>query len=110
MKLLRYYLFALALFMLPAMQMQAADATIREVPSKEAVAHMTKEEKEARLEAIKARVDEIKAMDRSTLTKEDRKALRKELKEMRREARAITGVYISIGALIIIILLLIIII
>ncbi len=111
-KMLRYYLFALALFTLPALKMQAADATttIHEVPSKEAIANMTKEEKAARLEEIKARVDEIKAMDKSTLTKEDRKALRHELKEMRREAKAITGVYISIGALIIIILLLIIII
>jgi VIT1/CCC1 family predicted Fe2+/Mn2+ transporter len=97
--------------MLPALKMHAADvtATSHEVRSKEAIANMTKEQKAALLEEIKARVDEIKAMDKSTLTKEDRKALRKELREMRREAKAITGVYISVGALIIIILLLIII-
>lgn len=111
-KQLRYYLFALALFLLPVLKMQAAGGTttLHEVPSKEAIANMTEEQKAARLEEIKARVAEIRAMDKSTLTKEDRKALRKELKEMRREARAVTGVYISVGALIIIILLLIIII
>jgi len=109
---LRYYLpLLLALFMLPALNMRAADKTPDPyVPlSKDAIAHMTKEQKEARLEEIKARVEKIKAMDKSTLTKEDRRALRKELKSMHREARYVTGVYISVGALIIIILLLIII-
>jgi len=104
--------FFLVLFMLPALNTMAADITAAtyEVPSKEAIAHMTKEQKEARLTEIKSRVEEIKAMDRSTLTKNERKALRRELKGMHREARAISGVYISVGALIIIILLLIIII
>lgn len=85
-----------------------------EAPAREAIANMTEEQKEARMEAMKERVAEIKAMDKSTLTKEDRKALRTELKQMNKEARAmgrhaVTGVYISVGALIIIILLLIII-
>ena len=112
-RLLKNYLpFLLALFMLPALNSHAADATtpINEIPSKEAIANMTKEQKEARLEEIKARVSEIKAMDRSRLTRDERKALRKELRGMHRQAKAITGVYISVGALIIIILLLIIII
>ena len=106
-KKLRYYLPVLALFILPAFQMQAAPTY--EAPSKEVIANMTKEQKEARLEEIKARVNEIKAMDKSMLTKDEKRALRKELKGMHREARAVTGVYISVGALIIIILLLIII-
>jgi len=111
MKSLRYYLpVLLALFILPALRLQAAATSPYEVPSKEVIANMTKEQKEARLEEIKARVNEIKAMDRSMLSKDERKALRKELKGMHRQARAITGVYISVGALIIIILLLIIII
>jgi len=112
-KMLRNYLLVPALFMLPVLKMQAADAsgaTTHEIPSREVIAHMTKEQKAARLEEIKTRVNEIKAMDRSTLTKEERKALRGELRDMRREAKAVTGVYISVGALIIIILLLIIII
>jgi hypothetical protein len=112
-KNLKHYLpLFLAFFMLPALHLHAADgnATSFEVPSREAVAHMTREQKEARLAAIKERVNEIKAMDRSMLSKDERKALRRELRAMHKEAKAITGVYISVGALIIIILLLIIII
>jgi hypothetical protein len=112
-KSLKYYLpVFFAFFMLPALNLRAADATAPtyEVPSKEAVAHMTREQKEARLVAIKERVNEIKAMDKSMLSKDERRALRRELRAMHKEAKAVTGVYISVGALIIIILLLIIII
>lgn len=79
-------------------------------PVKERVANMTDAEKKARAEAIKERVYEIRAMDKSKLTKEERKALRAELKDMKKEARAIQGIYLSVGAVIIIILLLILII
>ena len=66
-------------------------------------------EQQARLAAIEKRVSEIKALDRSSLTKADRKALKKELKDMKKEAKAIRGgIYLSVGAIIIIILLLII--
>lgn len=62
------------------------------------------------LNRITSRVEEIKAMDKSKLSKADRKALRKELKEMKQKANAIGGgVYLSVGAILIIILLLIII-
>lgn len=53
------------------------------------------------------RVYEIKEMDRSNLTSAERKELKKELREIKSELKAVTGVYLSIGALIIIILLLI---
>ena len=53
------------------------------------------------------RLHEIKAMDMNALTKAERKDLRKEVKAIKQELRATTGIYISIGALIIIILLLI---
>ncbi|HEY5405972.1 MAG TPA: hypothetical protein VIJ92_02755 [Ginsengibacter sp.] len=57
------------------------------------------------------RLQEIKNMDKSSLTSSEKKALRKELKEMKREARADrngnNGIYLSVGAIIIIILLLI---
>lgn len=79
------------------------------LPSKEVIATMTEEQKQALVQQMKDRVEAIKAMDKSEMTKEQRKALRTELKSMKKEARAVTGVYISIGALIIIILLLIII-
>lgn len=78
-------------------------------PGKEKITAMTNEQKEARMEAIRDRVNEIRAMDRSTLSRADRKTLKKELKEMNKEARAIKGgIYLSVGAVIVIIILLII--
>lgn len=70
---------------------------------------LTEEQKAQRVTEIKRRVEEIKAMDKSHLSRQERKELRKELKEMKSEARAITGggVYLSVGAIIIIILVLI---
>jgi len=68
---------------------------------------MTAEQK-IQLKRITDRVEEIKAMDKSDLSKDEKKALRKELKELKQEARAMGGgVYLSVGAIIIIILLLI---
>lgn len=68
---------------------------------------MTVEQK-AQLEKITNRVEEIKAMDKSHMSKAERKELRNELKEMKKEARAMGGgIYLSVGAIIIIILLLI---
>jgi GMP synthase PP-ATPase subunit len=77
-------------------------------PLKERVASMTENEKKVRLEEIKARVEYIKEMDKSELSRSERKALKKELKDMNKEARTMSGgVYLSVGAIIIIILLLI---
>jgi hypothetical protein len=60
--------------------------------------------------ALEARLHEIRDMDRSNMTKEERKALREEVKSIRNDLTASNqGVYISFGALVIIILLLIII-
>jgi hypothetical protein len=53
------------------------------------------------------RVYEIKEMDRSNLTVTQRKELKKELRGIKSELRAVSGIYLSVGALIIIILLLI---
>ena len=61
-----------------------------------------------RLAEIEARVDEIKEMKISDLDKDERRALKKELKEMNKEAKQLGGgVYISVGAIILIIILLI---
>ncbi|HTD94014.1 MAG TPA: hypothetical protein VK644_09390 [Chitinophagaceae bacterium] len=77
-------------------------------PLKERVSSMTENEKKARLEEIKARVEYIKEIDKSELSRSERKALKKELKDMNKEARVMSGgVYLSVGAIIIIILLLI---
>ncbi|TKK68499.1 hypothetical protein FC093_10265 [Ilyomonas limi] len=76
---------------------------------KDKIANMTEAQKEARVTEIKARVQEIKDMDKSKLSSEDRKALRHELRDMNKEARAIGngGIYISLAGILIIILVLI---
>lgn len=79
---------------------------ITDKPPTERTKELTDEQK-ARIQAIKKRVAEIRAIDRSTLSPAERKDLRQELKAMNKEARASNGVYLSIGAVIIIILLLI---
>lgn len=62
-----------------------------------------------RLAEIEARVDEIKEIDLADLNKDERRALKKELKDMNKEAKQIGGgVYISVGAIILILILLII--
>jgi hypothetical protein len=59
--------------------------------------------------ALQIRLDEIKAMDFSTMSSTERKQLRKEVRDIKSELREIGGgVYISVGAILIIILLLVI--
>lgn len=65
-------------------------------------------EQKVQLEKLVNRVEEIRKMDKSNLTREEKRALRKELKEMKAAANGLNqGVYLSVGAIIIIILLLI---
>ncbi|MEE1884853.1 hypothetical protein [Pedobacter flavus] len=65
-------------------------------------------EQKVKLDKIVNRVEEIRNMDKSNLTKEERKALRSELKDLKEQARDISdGIYLSFAAIIIIILLLI---
>ena len=61
-----------------------------------------------RAEELVKRLDEIKAIDKSTLTRAERKQLKKEVKSIKKEMKVLSGgVYLSVGAIIIIILLLI---
>lgn len=62
--------------------------------------------KEVRAQQIEHRLIEIKNMDKSNLSKAEKKDLRKEVKGLKKEARN-AGIYLSVGAIIIIILLLI---
>jgi len=63
----------------------------------------------AHVQTMLNRIDEIKEMDRSELSRAERKELRKEVREINKELRATgNGIYISVGALIIILLLIII--
>jgi hypothetical protein len=66
-------------------------------------------EQQARIEQIDTRVHEIRAMDLSSLSSQERKALRKEVVQLRKEAGGIAtgGVYLSVAAIIIILLVLI---
>ncbi|WP_373522867.1 hypothetical protein [Aquiflexum sp.] len=62
----------------------------------------------AEMQVLIDRLEEIKKIDKSTLTKAERKDLRNELKETKKEiTRNSGGVYLSIGAIILVILLLI---
>jgi hypothetical protein len=63
---------------------------------------------EAKIARLTQRIEEIKAMDKSKLSRGERKELKKEVRQMRDEVKALSGgVYISIGALLVVILLLI---
>jgi hypothetical protein len=53
------------------------------------------------------RLEEIKAMDPEKMTKPERKAVKKEVKQIKKAMRDFNGVYLSVGAIIIIVLLLI---
>lgn len=66
-------------------------------------------EQQIRILQIDARVHEIKAMDLASLSRQERKALRKEVVQLKKEAAGIAkgGVYLSVAAIIIILLVLI---
>ena len=53
------------------------------------------------------RLEEIKAMDKTSMTKSEKRALRKEVRASQKQLNSSGGVYLSVGAVIIIILLLI---
>ena len=94
-----YFLATALMLMLATPSVMAKDAKSKP--------DMTETQK-VRLAEITRRVEEIKSMDRSELSREERKALRSELQDMKKEAKAVNGgVYLSVGAIIIIILLLI---
>ncbi len=81
--------------------------TVSAANNKEAKTEMTAEQR-AQFEKITSRVEEIRKMDKSNLTRVEKRALRAELRQMKDQARAMSGgVYLSVGAIIIVILLLI---
>ena len=94
-----YFLATALMLMLATPSVMAKDAKSKP--------DMTETQK-LRFAEITRRVEEIKSMDRSELSREERKALRSELQDMKKEAKAVNGgVYLSVGAIVIIILLLI---
>lgn len=100
-------LFAIFALFLSTQLVMAAPIDGNETKNKKGETELTEAQKE-RLVEIEARVEEIKAMDYSTMSREEKKDIRMELKDMKEEAkRAGGGVYISVGAIIIILLILI---
>lgn len=68
----------------------------------------TNKEIPAEVKVLLDRLNEIKAMDKSALTRVEKKALRKEVRSIKSTLRSSgNGVYLSVGAIIIVILLLI---
>jgi hypothetical protein len=62
----------------------------------------------AEVKTMLNRLEEIKAMDKSSLKSSEKKELRKEVRQIKSELKASgNGVYFSVGAIIIILLLLI---
>ena len=60
---------------------------------------LTPEQKERRIQLITERVEEIRATDRSDLSRQERKLLRSELRELKKEANGIAagGVFLTVG-------------
>lgn len=66
---------------------------------------------QVKLEQLTNRVEQIRKMDKSELNRQEKRALRAELKQMKSEANAISngGIYLSVTALLVIIVILLII-
>ena len=93
------------LAILLAIAIPASSAAI--VPGTSLTTNSAKTE-DPRAQQLIQRLEEIKDMNKSTLTGSEKKELRKEVKGIKKEMKAISGgVYLSVGAIIIIILLLI---
>lgn len=62
-----------------------------------------------RVEILTSRINSLNAMDLSSMTRAEKKEIKKELRDIQKEHKTLagTGVYLSVGAIIIILLLLI---
>ena len=76
--------------------------------SKKQLQALTEEQSSARLVMLENRLEEIKSMDLKALPKAEKKALKKEIMEIKKQSEFLSGgVYLSVGAIIIILLVLI---
>ena len=93
-----------SLVMLIAITLPASSSTIAPASSQ---TNSSGKMEEPRVQQLYQRLEEINGMNKSELTRLEKKNLHKEVKEIKKEMRAISGgVYLSVGAIIIIILLL----
>jgi hypothetical protein len=85
----------------PIQSMAATESTPTSTPAPSAA-------NVAKVTVMVNRLNEIKAMDKSSMSSSEKKALRKEVRVIKREIqRSGGGVYLSVGALLLIIILLI---
>lgn len=104
MKKLTHLIFIILLFSCSLNYVSAAEMRLEKDP----VGSLTPQQ-QVRLQLITKRVMEIKTMDKSGLSRNDRKSLRIELRQLKKEARGIAagGVFLTVGALLVVIILLI---
>ena len=91
---------------IPVLLMTLCVALVSPVLALETPVNKAEVPKEVRAQQIETRLIEIRKMDKANLTSTEKKELRKEVKDLRKETRS-GGIYLSVGAIIIIILLLI---
>jgi hypothetical protein len=100
----KYFLRIASFIMFLAIAIPASSAKI--VPAS-AINSSSKTE-DPRAQQLIQRLEVINAMDKSEMTRLEKKSLRKEVRDIKKEMKTISGgVYLSVGAIIIIILLLI---
>ncbi len=103
-------LFAMAILMVFAMmpnQLYAADAN-DDASLVSSVALEAEAAEAAEAEVLLERLEELESMDKSEMNSAEKKELRKEVRSIKNDLKALGGgVYLSVGALIIVILLLI---
>lgn len=103
MKKTTFYLFIMLL------SLTAFPTSVFAAPTDPIITTATTKEIPAEVKVILNRLEEIKKMDKSTLNRVEKKALRKEVRAINSTLISTgNGVYLSVGAIIIIILLLII--
>ncbi|HYM92646.1 MAG TPA: hypothetical protein VET23_00785 [Chitinophagaceae bacterium] len=103
--IIKKFLLIASFVMLMAIALQANAASIDPDPSH---TNSTPKTEDTRARILINRLEEIRYMNKSELTRSGKKDLRKEVKEIKKEMRTISGgVYLSVGAIIIVILLLI---
>ncbi len=100
--------FVMAMFFVGSLVITAKADKIEPLSAQQ-IKSMSETEIAERVEQLEARVQELNAMDMSSMSKAEKKDVKKELRDIKKENKAMasSGIYLSTGAIIIIILLLI---
>lgn len=100
MKKLTYFAFSLLMLVASTNFASATEKTAKALSAAQ----------QAKLEQLTNRVEQIRSMDKSHMSRAEKKELRAELRQMKKEANAIGngGIYLSVTALLVIIIVLLI--